>query len=388
MNEIVSEITHEESFIMIRNLLATTAIATLVATGAFAQDATTPAPAPAEPAPMTEQADQAAPKVTGEGNLATQIIGESVFNGTGDDAQNVGDVNDIVIGADGNIEALVIGVGGFLGIGEKDVAVDFEQLEWAERDGDRWLVAPMTKEQLETQAAFDRSAYEPEQPVASTDPAATTPPAGGIAPADPMAPAPTAEAPAEPAPDAAAEAPAPAEPAAPAPDATAEAPATTTPVPETTTQAPAEPAPADQMAQNPAPADPAAPAPDASTDTTTTGAIDKSTLTEMPATDVRAEEMIGTKVYGAGDVDVGEIGDVVLTPDGKIDAYIVDVGGFLGAGEKEVALGSDNLAFMTDKDGNKYLYTTFSKEQLDAAAAYDEKTYTEKRDDQRLMMTQ
>lgn len=368
---------------MIRNLLATTAIATLVATGAFAQDATTPAPAPADPAPMTEGSTTAAPEVSGEGHLATQIIGESVFNGTGDDAQNIGDINDIVLGTDGKIEAVVVGVGGFLGIGEKDVAVDFAQLEWAERDGDRWLVAPMTKEQLETQAAFDRSAYEPEQPVASTDPAATTPPAGGVAPA----PDATAEAPAAPAPDATAEAPAPAEPAAPAPDATAEAPATTTPVPETTTQAP-EPAPADQMAQNPAPADPAAPAPDASTDTTTTGAIDKSTLTELPATDVRAEEMIGTKVYGAGDVDVGEIGDVVLTPDGKIDAYVIDVGGFLGAGEKEVAVGSDNLAFMTDKDGNKYLYTNFTKEQFDAAAAYDEGTYTEKRDDQRLMMTQ
>jgi sporulation protein YlmC with PRC-barrel domain len=371
---------------MFRNLLATTAIATLVATGAFAQDATTPAPDPATPAP-TETApatDQAvkAPEVTGEGNLATQIIGESVYNGTGDDAENIGDVNDIVIGTDGNIEAVVVGVGGFLGIGEKDVAVDFAQLDWAERDGDRWLVAPMTKEQLETQAAFDRSAYEPEQPVASTEPSAT-PPAGGVAPA----PDTTAEAPAEPAPDATAEAPAPAEPAAPAPDATAEAPATTTPVPETTTQAepaPAAPAPSDQTAQT----EPAAPAPDASTDTTTTGAIDKSTLKEMPATDVRAEEMIGTKVYGAGDVDVGEIGDVVLTPDGKIDAYVVDVGGFLGVGEKEVALGSDNLAFMTDAQGNKYLYTNFTKEQLNAAAAYDEKTYTEKRDDQRLMMTQ
>ena len=40
------------------------------------------------------------------------------------------------------------------------------------------------------------------------------------------------------------------------------------------------------------------------------------------------------------------------------------------------------------QDGNKYLYTNFSKEQLDAAAAYDKSTYTEKRDDQRLMMTQ
>ena len=331
---------------MIRNLLATTAIATLVATGAFAQDATTPAPAdPA--APMTQEAAPAAPVMKADGHLATQIIGESVYNGTGEQAENVGDVNDIVVGADGKIEAVVVGVGGFLGIGEKDVAVDFTQLEWAERDGDRWLVAPMTKEQLETKAAFDRSAYEPAQPVASNDPAATTTPPVAVAPADP---------------------------AAPAPDATAEA--------------PAEPAPADQMAQNPAPADPAAPAPEASTDTTTTAAIDKSTLTEIPATDVRAEEMIGTTVYGMDDADIGEIGDVVLSADGKIDAYILDVGGFLGVGEKEVAVGSDNLAFMTDKDGNKYLYTTFTKEQLDAAAAYDEKTYTEKRDDQRLMMTQ
>ena len=43
---------------------------------------------------------------------------------------------------------------------------------------------------------------------------------------------------------------------------------------------------------------------------------------------------------------------------------------------------------MTDKDGNKYLYTNFTKEQLDAAAAYDEGTYAEKRDEQRLMMMQ
>ena len=98
--------------------------------------------------------------------------------------------------------------------------------------------------------------------------------------------------------------------------------------------------------------------------------------------------MVGTTVYGANDERVGEIGDVALAADGKIDAYIIDVGGFLGVGEKEVAVGSDNLAFMTDADGNKYLYTNFSKEQLDAAAAYDKSTYAEKRDDQRLMMTQ
>lgn len=352
---------------MIRNLLATTAIATLVATGAFAQDATTPAPEPAKPAPTetapaTDQAAKAS-QMTSEGHLATQLIGENVYNGTGDDAQSIGDVNDIVIGPDGNIQAVVVGVGGFLGIGEKDVAVDYTQLEWAERNGDRWLVAPMTKEQLQTQAAFDRSAFEPERSTASTE-TGTTPPAGGMAPATDT----TAQAPAE------------ANTKQPVPETQAQAPETTTPA------APAE-KPADQMAQNPAPAAPATPAPNASTDTTTTGAIDKSTLKELPAADIRAEEMVGTTVYGANDERVGEIGDVALAADGKIDSYIVDVGGFLGIGEKEVAIGSDNLAFMTDDKGNKYLYTNFSKDQLNAAAAYDKSSYAEKRDDQRLMMT-
>jgi sporulation protein YlmC with PRC-barrel domain len=338
---------------MFRKLMATTALATLVATGAFAQDATTPTPDPAVPADTMKQD---APAMKAEGHLASNIIGESVYNSTAEDAQHIGDVNDIVVGADGNIEFVVVGVGGFLGIGEKEVAIDFAELDWAERDGDRWLVAPTTKEQLEQQAAFDRSAYEPDVPVAATDPAAP-----GLAPATDT----TAQAPAEP-----------------TPDTTAEAPAD--PASDTTAEAPADPAPADQMAQTPA--DPAAPAAGGSTDTTTTAAIDKSTLKEMPATEVRAEEMVGTTVYGSDDANVGEIGDVLLSGDGKVDAYIVDVGGFLGVGEKEVAIGSDNLSFMVDDDGNKYLYTSFSKEQLDAAPAYDESTYAEKRDEQRLMV--
>jgi sporulation protein YlmC with PRC-barrel domain len=309
---------------MIRNLLATTAIATLLATGAYAQETT--APAPAAPAETVAPAATVAPA---DGYLASNIIGENVYNGTGDDAEDIGKVNDILVTADGKIQAVVVGVGGFLGIGEKNVAVDFAELDWAEKNGDRWLVAPTTKEQLEALPAFDPAPYEPAT-VASTDTGA------------------------------------------PATDQTANAP-TAMPVP----------APADQTAQETTPAAPAAP--EASgTDATKTGAIDKSTLTEMPAANIRAEEMVGTTVYGADDANVGEIGDVVLTADGKVDAYIIDVGGFLGVGEKEVAVGGDNLAFMTDKDGNKYLYTSFTKEQLDAQAAYDEATYADKRDEQRL----
>ena len=35
---------------------------------------------------------------------------------------------------------VVIGVGGFLGLGERDVAISFDELEWSERDGQAWLV--------------------------------------------------------------------------------------------------------------------------------------------------------------------------------------------------------------------------------------------------------
>jgi sporulation protein YlmC with PRC-barrel domain len=328
---------------MIRNLLATTAIATLLSTMAYAQDTTAPAPAAPDP---TIQAPAEAPVPRADGHLATNLIGETVYNGTGDDAENIGDVNDIVIGANGEIESIVIGVGGFLGLGEKNVAINYAEVDWAERDGDRWLVVPTTREQLEAQADFDRRPYDP----APATTAGTEPPPAG----DQTATAP---------------APAPAEPAAPADDQTAAAPAEPT-------------APADDQTAT-APADPAAPA----TDQTTTAAVDKSKLTEMPAGEITSEALVGTTVYGANDEMIGEIGDVVLEGE-KVDSIIVDVGGFLGVGEKKVAVAMDNLAFMTDADGNKYLYTGFTKEQLNAQPAYDEATFAEKRDEQRMMMNQ
>ncbi|MET3581249.1 sporulation protein YlmC with PRC-barrel domain [Mesorhizobium robiniae] len=311
----------------------------------------TTAAAPAAPSGSTDTTAQNAPAAPAEpvkradGNLATNIIGETVYNGTGDDAQNIGDVNDIVLAKDGKAESLVIGVGGFLEVGEKNVAYQFDKAKWAERDGDRWLVAETTKEDLEALPDFDRRSYDPAPATTASNDAAA-----------PVATTPTVTA-----------APAPAE-------TTAQAPAAK---PDT-----AAPAPMDKKAEAPAAAAPDASAPDQ----TQTAAIDKSALTEMPVDKIRSEDLVGTTVYGANDVNVGEIGDVVLTGDKKVDAVVIDVGGFLGVGEKEVAIGMDNLKFMTDKDGNRYLYTNFTKEQLEAQVAYDKGTYAEKRDEQRMIM--
>jgi len=126
---------------MIRTLLATTALATLVTTGAFAQ--TAPAPAPAETAPMTQDAGKMA---TMDGHLASNLIGENVYNGTGDDAQNIGDVNDLVISNDGSVQSVIVGVGGFLGMGEREVALAWSDLQIS-NNGEQVMVN-MTKDQM------------------------------------------------------------------------------------------------------------------------------------------------------------------------------------------------------------------------------------------------
>ncbi|AZO60931.1 MULTISPECIES: PRC-barrel domain-containing protein [unclassified Mesorhizobium] len=461
---------------MIRTLFATTALATLLATGAFAQN-TTPAPAQA---PATETpapaAETQAPVVRADGALMTNIIGESVYNGTGDDAEDIGKVDDVVFDASGNVKSVIIGVGGFLGVGTKDVAFDYNKLEWAEKNGDRWLVAKTTKDELNAQAAFDRKAYDP-APAQTTDATqpATTDSGTAQAPAQPAQPVEKAEGnlatnimgesvyngtaddaqkigdvndivlakdgkaeslvigvggflgigeknvtfdfakakwaekngdrwliaettkeelEAQPDFNRKAYDPAPAA----ATTASNTAPATTTPAvtsSDTTADKEAKPA---QPAQTTAETKPAAPAANttaenkpadtgtAATDTTKTASIDKSTLNEMPMGNIRVDDLKGTTVYGANDVEIGEIGDVVLTPDNKPDAVVIDVGGFLGIGEKEVALGMDKLKFMTDKDGNKYLYTNFTKEQLEAQAAYDKSSYAANRDKQRMVL--
>jgi sporulation protein YlmC with PRC-barrel domain len=71
----------------------------------------------------------------------------------------IGDVNDILLDTDGRVSAVIVGVGGFLGLGQKDVAVPFNALKVAEKDGDRYLVMNTTKEALQSAPGytFDKS---------------------------------------------------------------------------------------------------------------------------------------------------------------------------------------------------------------------------------------
>jgi hypothetical protein len=70
----------------------------------------------------------------------------------------IGDVNDILLDGEGKVAAVILGVGGFLGAGEKNVAVPFAALKVTEKDQKTYLVMDTTKEALERAPGytFDR----------------------------------------------------------------------------------------------------------------------------------------------------------------------------------------------------------------------------------------
>ena len=62
--------------------------------------------------------------------LASKLIGTTVV---GPNNESIGDVNDVLMERDGHAAAVIVGVGGFLGIGEKDVAISFDHIELTSR---------------------------------------------------------------------------------------------------------------------------------------------------------------------------------------------------------------------------------------------------------------
>ena len=74
-------------------------------------------------------------------------------------------------------------------------------------------------------------------------------------------------------------------------------------------------------------------------------------LSDEERTALTAEDLEGVALFDATDERVGEISDIVLTDDGQVEQVIVDVGGFLGLGEKPVAVAFDEIEISRDQAG-------------------------------------
>lgn len=91
---------------------------------------------------------------------------------------------------------------------------------------------------------------------------------------------------------------------------------------------------------------------------------------QMTSNSVTVTDWYKQNVYDPNDNKIGEVMDVLIDKSGKVTSLIVGVGGFLGAGEKEVAVPFDAV-HVTNKDNNKwYLVMNTTKDDLKSAPGF------------------
>jgi sporulation protein YlmC with PRC-barrel domain len=77
----------------------------------------------------------------------------------------IGKIDDVLVSDTGQVSALVVGVGGFLGAGEKDVAVPFTAVKWADKNNKKYLTMSATKDELKSAQGLkydsDKTAWVP-----------------------------------------------------------------------------------------------------------------------------------------------------------------------------------------------------------------------------------
>jgi sporulation protein YlmC with PRC-barrel domain len=96
---------------------------TLLATAAFAQ---TPAATTNNASTMSKSSMASDSQHMGQWR-ASKLMGVNVYNQSN---EKLGDINELLIDKQGKVEGVVIGVGGFLGVGERDIAIAFDKLDW------------------------------------------------------------------------------------------------------------------------------------------------------------------------------------------------------------------------------------------------------------------
>lgn len=330
--------THEIKEIHVKALLLTTALAAGFALPAMAQDAASPF-----------QTEAAGPSLS-----ASQVIGARVYaseaaldtdayEGVQEGWEDIGEVNDIILGRDGTVDAVLVDIGGFLGMGERQVAVDMAALKVVQddaTDADDWFLVLQS----------DRATLEgaPEYVMPGAEPMAE-----GDSNADADANA-----------DAAAN------------DTTTQGTATDEAVADSTTTEGTEGVgnatdtemPADGTVAEGSDTEAAAStAPAVADDGTMTlpegyTAIERDTLT--------SELLTGADVRDTNDASIAEVSDLVLTGEGQVTDVVLDVGGFLGIGARSVAIPMDRLTVAQSEGGAVRIWVNMTKEELEALPEY------------------
>lgn len=273
-------------------LLLTTAIVAASAFTATAQTAATDGMFRTKADPMEIHAST----FIGKRVYASEAAFDAIeFQGVQEGWQDIGEINDVVLSRDGAVEAVLVDIGGFLGMGEHRVAVDMDAIRFVsdsatpDSEGDFFLVMNASRANLESAPPYAWI----EDTRLDTD--AST---AGTADADM------------------------------ATDATAGAAMTREPI------------------------------------------VRDGFVTAEPEV-LTADKLTGAAVYDVNDRRIGEVSDLLLADDGKVTATVVDVGGFLGMGEKPVSLDLSQIDILRNDAGDDVrVYVSMTKEALEAMPAY------------------
>lgn len=214
-------------------------------------------------------------------------------NGVQDGWEDIGEINDVILSRDGNVDAVLVDVGGFLGMGERQVAVDMSSIRFVADDAtaedlsDYFLVTNATRVLVEEAPEYTREGMTTTGAMDTSNAMATT----------------------------------------------------------DTTVAPG---------------------------TMREPMMRDGYIAATPA-EMTTEMLTGATVYGSNDESIGEISQLNIDSSGAITEAIVDVGGFLGMGEKPVALKLSELDILREDGGDDLrVYVAMTKEQMEAMPSYSE----------------
>ncbi|WP_281981320.1 PRC-barrel domain-containing protein [Thalassorhabdomicrobium marinisediminis] len=294
---------------------------------------------------------------------ASELIGKRVYASEADIENNsmiaedgekewddIGEINEIVLTRDGQVQNVVVGVGGFLGMGEKDVAIAMDQLRFVMEEGeddpdDYFLVVNASAAGVEDAPEYrsnrmdddmddemDDAAQEAETEMNELE--VQTESEMNEAEAEIETEMNEAEAEVE--------------------TEMNEAEAELETVEAETEQELAE---ADAEMERLA---------------LTRPAVEREGYADVAYDDLTTEDLTGANVYGANDEDIGEVSELILSEDGKIEQAVLDIGGFLGLGEHSVAVPMDELQIIRDEAGmDLRVYIESSQEALEAQPEYE-----------------
>ena len=262
-----------------KRFLATTATALILSTSAYADGHT---------AAFSEMTfDQAtnlyASELIGMRVYATEadINNETKIRADGEtEWDDIGEINDILLTRDGNVQSVIVGVGGFLGLGEKDVAIDMSQLKFVAEEGeddDFFLVVSASAAGVKEAPEYDRNV----DVMDDIDPTS-------------------------------------------------------------------------ERVMMKAPE------------------VNRDGYMRAERQLLTSEKLTGARVYGVNDEDVGEVHSLLLNDDGNVDKAILDIGGFLGMGEHQIAVTLDEIQIVTDGDGDDIrVYIDSTEDALKAQPEYE-----------------